>query len=187
MDIETNGFTHNEPIQITAIRYENGKALKNQYNHFFVPENKFTKSARKVNGHNKMTLKNLGAEKFTKEDGDKLVEYLNVNKDIPIVAHNVGHDRDKVLKPAFEKVSNKSLPLDNRWVCTWEMSKEKTDLRAHSLEDVLDLYDLGGRDPKAKHDAVTDCHLTAKIYMKMMEKPDKKKDGFGFMDKYLKK
>ena len=73
MDTETNGFTHNEPIQITAIRYENGKALKNQYNHFFVPENKFTKSARKVNVHNKITLKNIGANKFTKEDGDELV------------------------------------------------------------------------------------------------------------------
>ena len=47
LDTETNGFTHHEPIQITAIRYENGKALKNHYNHFFMPDNKFTKSAKK--------------------------------------------------------------------------------------------------------------------------------------------
>ena len=90
-----------------------------------------------------------------------MVKYFNVNKDIPIVAHNVVYDRDKVLKPAFEKVSNKSLPMDSRWVCTCELSKEKTDLQNHSLEDVLEHYDFQGRDPKANHDAVTDCHLTA--------------------------
>ena len=50
VDNETNGFgpTRNEPIQITAIMYENGKALKAKYDQYFMPEMKFTKSARKV-------------------------------------------------------------------------------------------------------------------------------------------
>ena len=52
VDNETNGFgpARNEPIQITAVRYENGKALKAKYDRHFMPEMKFTKSARKVTG-----------------------------------------------------------------------------------------------------------------------------------------
>ena len=52
VDNETNGFgpARNEPIQITAVRYDNGKALKVKYDRHFMPEMKFTKSARKVTG-----------------------------------------------------------------------------------------------------------------------------------------
>ena len=76
--------------------------------------------------------------------------------------------------------------MDNRWVCTCEMSKKITDLQAHSLDDVLEYFDFNSRIKGVKHDSVTDCHLTAKVYMKMTEKPDKKKEEVGFMDRYIK-
>ena len=68
-----------------------------------------------------------------------------------------------------------------------KLSYDLPDLKQHSLDDVLEYFDFESRSPLAKHDAVTDCHLAAKIYMKMIEKPDDKKEIFGFMDAYLKK
>ena len=152
-----------------------------------MPEGKFTEQAKRINGQSKKTLTLKGAKKFSKADADDLVKFLNVCKDLPIVAHNVDYDRDQVLKPAFNKICNKKLPLDNRWVCTKKMSYELTDLKGHSLDDVLEYFDFESRCPKTKHDSVTDCHYAAKIYMKMMEKPNEKKEQLGFMHKYVSK
>ena len=77
-DSKTNGFTHNEPVQITVIRYDNGKAVKGKYNRYFMPEGKFTEQAKRINGQSKKTLALKGAKKFSKADADDLVKFLNV-------------------------------------------------------------------------------------------------------------
>ena len=47
------------------------------------------------------------------------MNFLNEEKDLQIVAHNVGYDRDSVLAKAFKKVGNEDkLPSNDRWDCT---------------------------------------------------------------------
>ena len=44
LDTETGGFTHNEPIQIAALRYENGKQVA-KHNQYFYPLFDMTREA----------------------------------------------------------------------------------------------------------------------------------------------
>ena len=42
LDCETNGFKHNEPVQIAVLRFEKGKEVEKHLK-YFVPDEKFTK------------------------------------------------------------------------------------------------------------------------------------------------
>ena len=105
-----------------VLRYEDGKEVE-KYKSHFMPEKKFTKSARRVNGFSMGKLKELGAKVFTPGASKILVNFLNQKKDLPIVAHNVKYDRDQVLTPAFKRVKTEGfLPPEGRWKCTFEMT-----------------------------------------------------------------
>ena len=115
------------------------------------------------------------------------MNYLNIMKDLPIVAHNVEHDRDKVLKPAFKKVDNlDALSPDSRWRCTLEMASKIPGLKMMTLDDVLDHFGHERRDVEKPHDALEDARCAAKVYMSMMAMPEMKKGKLGFMNTDLK-
>ena len=67
IDTETNGFIHNEPIQIAIVHFKDGKFLKH-YNHFFIPKHECTPDARKIHGLCKSKLQSMGAKEFTQHD-----------------------------------------------------------------------------------------------------------------------
>ena len=110
------------------------------------------------------------------------MNFLNTHPDLPIVAHNVEHDRDQVLRPAFERVGAiHNLPKEERWRCTFEMSMRYKEIKHKSIEGVLEHFGLPGRDPEAKHDAVEDCRFAAAVYMKLMVMPPPKVSVLGFV------
>jgi len=47
IDCETNGFDHNEPVQIAVLLFENGER-KGRNMTYFIPENDFTIEAREL-------------------------------------------------------------------------------------------------------------------------------------------
>ena len=49
LDTETSGFDHNEPIQVAALRFENGVEVE-RYNRFFLPQDRITESAKDTHG-----------------------------------------------------------------------------------------------------------------------------------------
>ena len=109
---------------------------------------------------------------FSKSEAEKLKLFLNGESTFPVVAHNAKYDRDEVLKPAFEKVG---VPMisDERWKCTWEMAPDHPDVgqyMSRSLDFLLPHLGLEGRNARKRHDAMTDCRLTAMLYMKLCEK-----------------
>ena len=55
LNTETNGFKHNEPIQIAILLYEKGKEIR-RINRHFLPVNKITESARKTHGKTRKIL-----------------------------------------------------------------------------------------------------------------------------------
>ena len=56
LDTETNGFDYNEPVQIAAVRFENGEQ-KDSYREYFMPKEPFSKSAKDTTGLSKKKLK----------------------------------------------------------------------------------------------------------------------------------
>ena len=49
VDIETNGFKHNEPVQIAVVRFENGIEVA-KWTKFFQPWHRSTKDALRTHG-----------------------------------------------------------------------------------------------------------------------------------------
>ena len=110
-----------------------------------------------------------------------LKNFLNTHPDLPIVTHNVKYDRDKVLRPAFEKLEAVHLlPPEKRWRCTYELSERCQGLLVRTLDSVLEHFGFEPRDEEEKHDAIRDCELTAKIYMELMKLPEPKRAELGF-------
>ena len=117
-------------------------------------------------------LQSKGAKEFTKGACEMLTNFLNREQDLPIVAHGVKYDRDAVLNPAFQRVwCSWLMPSDERWVCTYELARQRTDLvprpTPKGLDSLLGHFGLEQRDPEAKHDAYIDCIKTAQLYMKL--------------------
>lgn len=116
----------------------------------------------KTHGLTLESLEERGARKITYGDTRKLANYLNKHQNLPIVAFNASYDRDDVLWPAFRKVGNaKGFPAENRWVCTCELAKERSDLvpadLSKNLDSLLGHFGLEKRDETMKHDAYIDC------------------------------
>ena len=109
------------------------------------------------------------------------MHYLNNQRDLPIVAHYVNYDRDKVLRPAFKKVDNlDALPPNSRWRCTQEMGFKVPGLNMVTLDDALEHFGHDRRDVDKPHDALEDARCAAKVYMSIMAMPDMKKGKLGF-------
>ena len=77
LDTETNGFETNEPIQISAVRFENGKEV-DAHNKYLMPKSSVTDSARKTHGFEKKDLFKMKAARFTKGYSEILMNFLNV-------------------------------------------------------------------------------------------------------------
>ena len=87
--------------------YTNGKeSARYRYKKYFLPKGKITTSAFNTHGYTIDMLKEKGAKMFTNGDSQKLVNFLNIEKDYPIVAHFAKYDKEDVLKPAFKRVGN---------------------------------------------------------------------------------
>ena len=52
---------------------------------------------------------------------------------------------------------------------------------AGTLDDILAYFGYARRGEYEKHEAVNDCQLAAKVYMKMMQMPPLKKATLGFI------
>ena len=146
IDCETTGFKRNELVQFASVHYVNGKEVSKVVRSI-MPEGEFTESALRTHGLSRKVLKQRGAKVFSKATSDMIMNYLNIMKDLPIVAHNVEYDRDKVLKPAFKKVGNlDAMPPDSRWRCTLELANKIPGLNMVTLDDALEHFGFERRD-----------------------------------------
>ena len=117
IDVETNGFKYNEPLQVSVVLYQDGKETES-YNQYFNSRCPCTKSALELHGLSRRKLRQLKAKRFCQFRAKILIEFLNKHTDLPIVAFHAGYDRDKVLKPAYERLGLRDMEaLDSRWIC----------------------------------------------------------------------
>ena len=72
------------------------------------------------------------------------------------------------------------LPPRERWKCTFLMSEGLAGLKHRSLDDLLEYFNFERRGEDEVHGAVTDCELTAKVYMELVKKSEEGKFTLGF-------
>ena len=129
----------------------------------------------------KKELKKRGAKDWTKQASDELANFLELRPGLPIVAHGMKYDRDKVLKPAFKRVENQErFPEWSRWKNTQDLMYKLPDRYTFSLDEALDLCGLEPRDEDAMHDAVADAKHAGLFYMKLIKMPEPYKSKLGF-------
>ena len=140
LDTETNGFSYYEPIEIAALRFEDGEQV-GIHSQYFLPENEITRKSRKVHGLTRKKLRERGAKRISKDYCEALMRFLNEHQDWPIVAHYAKHDRDMVLKPAFKKLGMEDMEaLDARWICAQERCQRTGNWKLLSLDDALEQF-----------------------------------------------
>lgn len=107
--------------------------------------------------------------------------FLNKHHQMPIVAFFAGYDRDKVLKPAYDKLHNNEMAmLDDRWICAQERCKRTGNWKVMSLDDALEHFGFERRDEDAAHDALVDARLAAVVYMEASQLTPLKRCPLGF-------
>ena len=181
MDVETNGIKHNEPLQIGAILYDDG-VEEDIFNQYFQAEHGSTREALRIHGLNAAKLKELKATPFTTTQAKGLMRFLNQRRQLPITSFNVGHDRDKVLEPAFKGLGLGELAAAHgRWRCAQELCKRTGNGRLKVLDDALEHFGYKRREEDICRDAVDDARLVAKVYMQAVKLPPLKPAEYGFV------
>lgn len=91
-------------------------------------------------------------------------DFLGFIGDAPLVAHNAAFDM-AFLNWELRRAGMKPLP-DTRAICTLELSRSKHPGAKHSLDALCTRYgiDLSGR---AKHGALLDAELLARVYIEL--------------------
>ena len=104
----------------------------------------------KLHKFTKWRLKASNSKRFSRDSAELLIEFLNKYPKIPIVAHAVKFDRDKVLMPALSRVNMQHLmPPKSRWRCTLDLSDRCVDLPDKALETI---YTYFGYEERADED-----------------------------------
>ena len=98
IDVETNGFKHNEPLQIGVVLYKDGQETESFAN-YYRSQHPCTKEALELHKISKKMLREKKAKLFDRKRAKALLDFLNKFEEFPIVAFHAGYDRDKVLKP----------------------------------------------------------------------------------------
>ena len=140
-------------------------------NHIFIKHDRYNanSSALKVNGinlkeHNKIAIEPQKACLQINSFIDK-----NSILQTPLVGHNISFDRGFISALFDQGEQNSTLHHqheDTRWI--WKrlqnQGKIPFELRA-KLGTIAEYFDI---DYTKAHDALADCHITAKVYQKML-------------------
>ena len=77
VDVETNGFKHNEPVQIAIVRFENGIEV-DKWSKYFRTWHRSTKDALTTHGLSRRKLRDKKAALFSKLQAKAMIEFLDI-------------------------------------------------------------------------------------------------------------
>ena len=168
-DFETTGLGEygNLPVQVSAIRYQNGKEVE-RMNIFMNPGRSISpwtsQNVRRPGGKDKFVNDEWLAQQVPLKDGlQQLSDFIGTSI---IGAHNIAYDRDTVLKPLIEQYGIKfdssgsfdTMPMARQLIPN-EVVKSK------SLSSLSDAFDV---KLKEAHSADQDSQATDGILRAMM-------------------
>lgn len=159
IDFETTGLDPkiDEIIEIGAIRVRNGE-IEEKFTSLVKPKKKLTPQITALTGITNDMLKN--APKI-KQIFPEFIKFIG--NDV-LVAHNAPFDISFLEKYIFGK-------LQNNYIDTLELSRLKnSDIYSHKLSHLAKYYNIS---KSQDHRALSDCHITYKLYERIKNRKAK--------------
>lgn len=175
IDTETTGLSpkYNNTLTVGMLLIDiNDQHLKIlDENHIFIKHENYNTSAEaikvnkiNINEHHKIAVN-------PKIACGKINSFLekNILHETPLVGHNIQFDKG-FLNSLFDqgesipKFHNESFDTMHLWRNLQRSGKVPSSLRAN-LQSISNFFDI---DYSKAHDALADCHITSKVYHKML-------------------
>tara|TARA_B100000902_G_C27296307_1_gene910152 strand:- start:835 stop:1500 length:666 start_codon:yes stop_codon:yes gene_type:complete len=167
LDTETTGISVKEGhriVEIGCIELDNLIPTKNKFHCYLNPERKVSEKALEVHGY---TDEFLAKQKKFKEVSE---EFLNFIKDKRLIIHNadfdLGHLNNELAILGKKKI-------DNDIVDTLILARDKFPGSPVSLDALCKKYRVDN-SKRAKHTALIDCDLLAKVYINLIDQKEPK-------------
>ena len=162
LDTETTGlnFQKDRIIEIGCLELVNDVPSGNMFHRYYSPGLiKISDEAEKIHGLNNKIL-----EKYPKFD-DCLDDFIAYIKDSILIVHNASFDIS-MINSAFSRNNLELIDIE-KCICSLIMAKKLFPGSKVNLNALCKRYDISveGRE---KHDAITDCHLLAKVYLELI-------------------
>ncbi|UVI84513.1 exonuclease domain-containing protein [Staphylococcus aureus] len=155
IDIETANESRSSICSIALIKYTNNKISDALYT-YINPETYFSSMNISIHG---ITEEDVKESPKMYQMYDAIIRFIG---DDLLVAHNTSFDM-YALCDAFE---NYDLPLpNNRYICTYRLSKDLYKLPSYRLQDLSDYFDIKNEN---HHNAFNDAKVCAKIAIKIL-------------------
>ena len=162
LDTETTGlnFQKDRIIEIGCLELVNDVPSGNMFHRYYSPGLvKISDEAEKIHGLNNKIL-----EKYPKFD-DCLDDFIAYIKDSILIVHNASFDIS-MINSAFSR-NNLELIDIKKCICSLIMAKKLFPGSKVNLNALCKRYDIS-LEGREKHDAMTDCHLLAKVYLELI-------------------
>ena len=162
LDTETTGlnFQKDRIIEIGCLELVNDVPSGNIFHRYYSPGLiKISDEAEKIHGLNNKIL-----EKYPKFD-DCIDDFIAYIKDSILIVHNASFDIS-MINSAFSRNNLELIDIE-KCICSLIMAKKLFPGSKVNLNALCKRYDISveGRE---KHDAMTDCHLLAKVYLELI-------------------
>ncbi|MEI6419162.1 MAG: DNA polymerase III subunit epsilon, partial [Sphingomonadales bacterium] len=161
-DTETTGIMPGDGhriVEIGAVELVNRTLTGRSFHSYLDPERAMPKDAERVHG--------LSIEFLTGQPTFAMVidDFLAFIGDSPLVAHNAAFDMG-FLNWELQRAGRRPVP-DSRSIDTLELARKALPGAKHSLDALCTRYgiDLSGR---AKHGALIDAELLARVYVELL-------------------
>ena len=162
LDTETTGlnFQKDRIIEIGCLELVNDVPSGNVFHRYYSPGLiKISDEAEKIHGLNNKIL-----EKYPKFD-DCLDDFIAYIKDSILIVHNASFDIS-MINSAFSRNNLELIDIE-KCICSLIMAKKLFPGSKVNLNALCKRYEIG-LEGREKHDAMTDCHLLAKVYLELI-------------------
>ena len=167
LDTETTGISVKDGhriVEIGGIELDNLIPTKNKFHCYLNPQRKVSEKALEVHGY---TDEFLSTKKKFQEIVD---DFLNFIKDKRLIIHNAEFDLSHLNNEL--KLLGKE-PIKNDIVDTLILARNKFPGSSLSLDALCKRYRIDN-SKRAKHTALVDCDLLAKVYINLIDQKEPK-------------
>ena len=165
LDTETTGISVKEGhriVEIGCIELDNLIPTKNSFHCYLNPERRVSEKALEVHGY---TDEFLAKQKKFSDVGE---QFLNFIKDKRLIIHNaefdLGHLNNELSILGKKKINNEV-------VDTLTLARDKFPGSPVSLDALCKRYRVDNSN-RAKHTALIDCDLLAKVYINLIDQKE---------------
>ncbi|XXM93696.1 exonuclease domain-containing protein [Candidatus Hodgkinia cicadicola] len=161
LDTETTGLNTklDRVVELAIIELKNGKTTNQIYHSHFNPHpNKVSKSAFAIHG---LSNEYLSSQPRFQEEAQRILQFVKQDK---LIAHNAKFDSEIVNRElALVGLATIEQP---RWYDTLKLARLLYPNGSNSLRALCKRFKI--KVDTAKHDALTDCEMLAKVYAMLL-------------------